>query len=732
MYFFKKTILKCKISIIFALYYLFDNFYYIIMKNFLFILCVTGCVVSSCSGPLSKKSMNPFLNEYNTPYGVPPFDQIKHADYIPAFEAGIQQKLDEINAIVKSKKKSDFNNVIVALDRSGGILRKVSPVFSGINSANTTDSLQAIDKEITPKMTELNDDIYLNMALFAKVKEVYEQRETSGLNEEQKKLTEETYKRFVRSGADLPAEEQEKLRKLNKEISMLELDFRQNLLAETNGFKLHITDAAKLKGLPQTQIEAAAAAAQKADLEGWLFTLHNPSVMPFLQFADDRPLRKEILEAYLNRGNNNNDKDNKAIVAELAAKRLEKANLMGYTCFADYVLEERMAKIPQNVYTLLGQLWTPAINKAKAEAADMQAIINKQSPKFDLEAWDWRYYNEKVMKSKFDLDEETLRPYFQIEKVRDGIFYVCNRLFGITFTELTNLPKYHDEVVTFECNDADGTLLGILYMDFFPRPGKRGGAWCGSYRSQTVDAKGKRVVPVTTIVCNFTRPSGDAPALLSPDETETFFHEFGHALHNLFKNVTYYGTSGVPRDFVELPSQIMEHWAFEPEVLKVYAKHYQTGETIPAELIEKMEASGKYGQGFATTEYLAASYLDMDYHILTDATGLNVLTFEKESMDNIGLIRQIPPRYRSTYFNHTMGGGYTAGYYSYIWAEVLDTDAYDAFKETGDIFDQATATSFRKNILEPGGISEAMDMYINFRGSEPGIEALLRNRGLTE
>ena len=703
------------------------------MKNFVLSLFIVGCVLSSCSDPSSKTtSMNPFLNDYTTPYGVPPFDVIKITDFIPAYEAGIQQQLSEIEAIVQSKKKPDFENVIAALDRSGNILRKVSPVFSGVNGANTNDSLQAIDREITPKMSKHSDDIYLNMALFAKVKAVYEQLATARLNPEQKKLTEEVYKRFVRSGANLSADDQAKLRVLNEEISMLQLTFGQNMLAETNGYQLHITDQSKLGGLPQTQIDAAAAAAQRAGKEGWVFTLHNPSVMPFLQFSDERPFRKEMLEGYLSRGNNNNDKDSKKVVEQLVAKRLEKANLLGYVCYADYVLEDRMAKEPQNVYTLLGQLWEPAIAKAKAEAADMQAIINRQSSKFELESWDWRYYNEKVMQSKFDLDEESLRPYFKLENVRDGIFYVCNRLFGITFTEPTHLPKYHEEVVTFECKDADGTLLGILYMDFFPRPGKRGGAWCGSYRSQTVDAKGNRVVPITTIVCNFTRPSGNAPALLSPDETETFFHEFGHALHNLFKNVTYYGTSGVPRDFVELPSQIMEHWAFQPEVLKVYAKHYQTGEIISDELIEKMEVSGKYGQGFATTEYLAASYLDMDFHIITDATGLDVLSFEKESMDKIGLIRQIPPRYRSTYFNHTMGGGYTAGYYSYIWAEVLDADAFQAFVETGDIFDQATATSFRKDILEPGGISDAMDMYKKFRGAEPGIEALLRNRGLID
>ena len=703
------------------------------MKNILLSLFIAGCVVNSCSNrPPKQTSMNPFLNEYDAPYGAPPFDKIKLSDYIPAFEKGIQQQLDDIDAIVNSKKKPNFENVIVALDRSGTILRKVRPVFSGINSANTNDSLQAIDREITPKLTKLSDDIYLNTALFAKVKTVYEQREKFKLNPEQMKLVNETYKRFLRSGADLPIEKQERLRVLNDEIAMLQLTFGQNMLAETNSFQLLITDPAKLKGLPQTLVEAAVEAAKKANKDGWLFTLHNPSIMPFLQFADERQLRKEILDAYLNRGNNNNDKDNKEVIAQLIAKRLEKANIMGYDCFADYVLDDRMAKTPYNVYKLLNQIWTPALNKAKAEAADMQELINQHTPKFELEAFDWRYYNEKLMKSKFDLDESSLRPYFRLENVRDGIFYVCNQLYGISFNELTNLPIYHEEVVTYECKDADGTILGILYMDFFPRPGKRGGAWCGSYRSQTVDAKGKRVIPITTIVCNFTRPSGDNPALLSLDETETFFHEFGHALHNLFKNVTYYETSSVPRDFVELPSQIMEHWAFQPEVMKVYAKHFKTGEAIPDDLIEKMEKSGKYGQGFATTEYLAASILDMDYHILTDAADLDVLTFEKESMEKIGLIRQIPPRYRTTYFNHTMGGGYTAGYYSYIWAETLDADAFDAFKEKGDIFDKETATAFRKHILEPGGIKDAMEMYVDFRGSEPGIEPLLRNRGLIE
>ncbi len=701
------------------------------MKNILPVACMVVCICYSCSHQSKQTSMNPFLNDYDTPFAVPPFDKIMDADYIPAFEAGIQQQLDEINAIINSHEKPGFENVIVALDRSGEILLKVVSVFYGINGANTSDQLQAIEREIDPKLAKHTDDIYLNMPLFAKVKAVYEQKTSLGLNDEQAKLLEETYKKFVRHGANLSSDEQAILRELNQDISMLQLIFEQNILAETNAYQLVVTDEKQLSGITKAQKEAAASAAKNADKEEWLFTLHNPSIMPFLQFADNRVYRQQMLEAYLNRANNNNANDNKEVVAKLVAKRLEKAKLLGYENYASYVLEDRMAKTPQNVYALLDRIWTPALDKAKSEEADMQAYIKKSGQKLDFEAWDWRYYNEKVMKSKFDLNEEMLRPYFRLENVRDGIFYVCNQLYGITFTELTNLPKYHEEVVTYECKDADGTHLGILYMDFFPRPGKRGGAWCGTYRQQTF-MDGKRIAPVTTIVCNFTRPTSDAPALLSPDETETFFHEFGHALHNLFDKTHYYGTSDVPRDFVELPSQIMEHWAFQPEVLKVYAKHYQTREVIPAELIEKMEKSGKYGQGFATTEYLAASYLDMDYHILADAKNIDVLKFEKASMDKLGLIKQIPPRYRTTYFRHTMGGGYTAGYYSYIWAEVLDADAFQAFVETGNIFDKATANAFRKDILEKGGIYDAMEMYKTFRGAEPNIDALLKNRGLSD
>jgi len=683
------------------------------------------------TGSAVTQNANPLLAEWKTPFQVPPFEQIKNEHFMPVFLEGIKQHLIEIDAIISNPDPPSFENTILAFDQSGALLEKVSPVFYGLNGANTDKEMQNIAKQLSPLMTKHADDINLNPGLFKKVKSVYDRRDDLKLNPDQKRLVEEIYKNFVRGGANLEPANQEKLRELNKEISMLQLTFGQNLLAENNSFKLVIANSADLAGLPQGIIAAAAeaAGADSSTKKEWVFTLQNPSVMPFLQFSDKRDLREEIFHAYINRGNNNNDKDNKAIIRKLIPLRLEKAKLMGYTTFADFVLDDRMAKKPQNVYDLLDKIWIPALAKAKQESADMQEMIMKSGDQVKLEGWDWRYYNEKMMKQRFDLDEETLRPYFKLENVRDGIFYVANRLYGITFTEVKNAPKYFKDVTLYECKDADGTHLGVLYMDFYPRAGKRGGAWCGSYRPQSYK-EGKRVAPVMTMVCNFSAPTADKPALLTTDETETFFHEFGHALAGLMRNVRYSGISGVPRDFVELPSQIMEHWVFEPEVLKVYAKHYKTGKVIPEELVEKIVKSGKYGQGFKTTEYVAASILDMDYHTMKEIEDIDVLQFEKASMTRIGLIPQIPPRYRSTYFQHTMTGGYTAGYYSYIWAEVLDADAFQAFKETGNIFDNATATRFRKEILEKGGSADAMVLYKNFRGSEPKIDALLINRGL--
>lgn len=696
-------------------------------------LIVAGLAVmlGACGTSETKKEGNPFLTEYTTPFGVPPFDQITIEDYKPAFLQGMDEQKKEIEAIVTNSEAATFENTIVALDQSGRLLSKVSAVFYGLNSANTSDEMQALSRELSPLMSKHNDDINLNAKLFERVKAVYENRENLNLDKEQSKLLEETYKGFVRSGANLDAESQAKLRELNSEIAMLQLTFGQNMLAETNAFQLVVDKKEDLAGLPENLIANAAETAKAAGMEGkWIFTLHNPSVMPFLQYADNRELREKIFKGYINRGNNGNENDNKEVVKKLIVARLAKAKLMGFDEYASLALETRMAKQPEAVYKLLDQVWTPALKKAKEELADIQAEIKKDGKNFTAEGWDWRYYADRAKRAKYAMDENEVRPYLKLENVRDGMFHLAKKLYGISFTAIENIPLPHPEATAFECKDKDGTHLGVLYLDFFPRASKRGGAWCGGYRSQTYK-DGKRVAPVVTIVCNFTKPAAGQPALLSADEANTMFHEFGHALHSLFRDVHYYGIAGVPRDFVELPSQINEHWVFEPEMLNVYAKHYQTGEVIPAALVEKMDKSGKYGQGFATVEYLAASLLDMDFHVMKEIPAdLDVTKFEEKTLSKRGLLKQIPSRYRTTYFNHTMGGGYTAGYYSYMWAEVLDCDAYQAFKETGDIFNQEVAAKFRTYVLTPGGIDDAMDMYVNFRGKEPGIEPLLKNRGL--
>ena len=672
---------------------------------------------------------NPFLSALETPFEVPPFDHIRLEHYKPAFLKGIEAHLKEIDVIVNNPTTPDFENTIAAFDHSGDLMRQVGLVFFCQNEVVTSPEMQDLELEMSPILSSHFDDIILNKRLFEKVKYVHEH--PSDLDKEQRKLLEEIYKSFVRSGANLSDNEQTRLRELNTQISLLELTFSQHVLNETNAFQLIIDNKEDLSGLPQNLINVAADEAKAAGQEGkWIFTLHNPSVMPFLQFSDKRALREKIFTGYINRCNNNNNDDNKKVIRQLVTFRLEKAKLMGFDNYAAFALEERMAKNAKNVYELLHNVWQPTIVKAKEEASDLQVMMKKDGIDEELKGWDWRYYHEKVMREKFDIDENEVRPYFKLDNTLNGLFQVVERLYHITFTAIDDLPKPHEEALAFECKDADGTHRGILYMDFFPRASKSGGAWCGEYRSQTYK-DGKKVTPVVTIVCNFSKPSADMPALLNIDEVETLFHEFGHALHCLFKDVHYEGVSEVPRDFVELPSQIMEHWALEPEVLNLFAKHYLSGDTIPETLVIKISNSKKYGQGFATAEYVQASFLDMDYHVLKEIPfKLDILAFENESMNRLGALSQIPPRYRTTYFNHTMGGGYTAGYYSYMWAEVLDADAFDAFKETGNIFNKETADKFRNYILTPGAIDDAMDMYINFRGKTPDIDPLLKNRGL--
>ncbi len=686
-----------------------------------------GMLICGCQP--KQTADNPFFSDYTTPFGVPPFDKITNDHYLPAFTEGMKQHAAEIEAIANNPETPTFENTIVAMDKGGKLLNKVSYVFFNLKSAVNDSVKQQIANDVAPLMSKHYDDITFNQALYQRVKSVYQQKDSLELNTEQKRLLELTYKDFERAGAGLSPEQQDKLRKLNEQLSLLGLKFQDNWLAENNDFKLVIDNEADLAGLPQGVKDGAAQAATAEGMEGkWLFTLDKPSLIPFITYAENRALREKLYTAYLNRGNNNNANDNKEVIKEILRLSQERVQLLGYNTTADYILDDRMAKTPQNVFDLLYKLWTPALEMAKRELADMQQLAKTEGMNEELQSWDWWYYAEKVRKAKYDLDEEQLRPYFKLENVRDGIFEVANKLYNLEFTKRTDIPVYHPEVEVYEVTE-NGKHISVLYLDYFPRPSKTGGAWCTNYEMQT-NIDGNFVHPVVSIVCNFSKPGTDTPSLLSMDETETFFHEFGHALNFMLGNTTYMRSqTAIPTDFVELPSQIMEHWAFEPEVMKSYAKHYETGEVIPDALIEKMVQSSKFNQGFVTVEYLAAALLDLSYYTQSDFSNLDINQFEKQQMEAIGLIPQIAPRYRTTYFSHIWGGGYSAGYYAYIWAEVLDADAFEAFKEHG-IFDQATARSFRDNVLSMGGADDAMTMYRRFRGADPGIEPLLKNRGL--
>ena len=686
-------------------------------------MLAASCMMYSCT---TSTEQNPFLSEYQTPFGVPPFDQIKMEHYEPAFLKGIEEQNKLIDAIVQNTEAPTFQNVIQALDNSSPILDRVGGVFYNLTSAETNDELTALSIKLAPLMSEHSDNIQLNSQLFQKVKTVYLQKDSIQLTREQRRLLENTYKDFVRSGANLNAEQQARLREINKQLSTLGLEFDNHILNENNEFQLLVDQESELSGLPEWFKQSAAAEAQAAGQEGkWLFTLHNASRLPLLQYADNRDLREQIYKAYIQRGNNNDKNDNKKIIRDIVNLRLEKAKLLGFDCYSNFVLDNTMAKNSETVMDFLHNLWQYALPKAKAEAQELQELMDKEGKGEKLEAWDWWYYTEKLRKAKYDLDEEELKPYFKLENVREGAFAVANKLYGITLTPLHNIPVYHPDVEVFEVKDADGSHLGIFYVDYFPRAGKSGGAWMSNYREQQGDIR-----PLVCNVASFTKPVGDTPSLLTLDEVETLFHEFGHGLHGLLTKCQYKSTSGtnVVRDFVELPSQINEHWATEPQVLKMYARHYQTGNTIPDELIEKIRKQKTFNQGFITTELMAAAILDMNLHNLTDTQGLDVVAYEKEAMDKLGLIPQIAPRYRTTYFSHIIGG-YAAGYYSYLWANVLDSDAFEAFKEHG-IFDPNTASLFRRNILEKGDSEEAMTLYRNFRGAEPQLEPMLKNRGM--
>lgn len=703
------------------------------MKNLL--MFITFCLFS-CAVPDEKQQMaeeNPLLTDFNTPHGVPPFDEIEEEHFLPAIEYAIEAQQDLIMEIVENEEPPTFENTVVKMDESGSLLTQVLLIFYNLSSAHTNSEIQSIAQEAAPLVSANSDDIILNEALFERVNTLYEKKDELGLRSDQLKLLEDNYRSFVRGGARLSGEDKERLREINSRLSVLALQFGDNVLGDVNNWQLVIEDEEDLTGLPENVISSAAKAAKDADLEGsWVFTLHPPSAMPFLTYADNRDLRKEMLLAYINRGNNNNEFDNKRIVTEITNLRLERAQLLGYETHSDFVLEEGMAKDPRTVIDLLDQLWDPALRVANHEKQMLQDMINLEGHDFELEAWDWRYFSEKVRLARYDIDDELLRPYFESENVVNGMFELLERLWGIQFEKIEDIPVYHEEVEAYKVIEEDGSMLGIFYMDLYPRSSKRSGAWMSSFRSQSVDEDGNRVPPVVTIVCNFTPPSGDDPALFSIDEVSTLYHEMGHALHGLMSNVNYRSQAGtsVSRDFVELPSQLLENWVTEPEVLELFAYHYETGELIPEDLVQRMEESSLFGTGFRTVEYLASSWLDMAYYHRTEPLTTPVNEFQDKVAEDIDKLSAIPFRHGSTHFQHIFSGGYSSNYYSYIWSEVLDADAYAVFKENG-LFDRETAKSLRENILSAGGTADPMELYIRFRGSEPDIQPLLERKGLT-
>lgn len=682
----------------------------------------------------SKQGSNPLLSEFTTPFGIAPFETITVNHFREGMLKGMEEQKKEVEAIINNTEAPTFENTIKALDQSGKLMRKVRGIFGPLASGSATDETRALQKEMSPLSSAHNDDIYLNPTLFAKVKAVYDNKESLTLTPEEKTILQNIYDRFVDGGALLNDEQKAELRKLNTELSMLQLRFGQNLTHETNKTFVTVDKVEELDGLPEANIQAAAKMAEANGQPGkYMFNMQRPSCNPVLQYCHNRELREKVYNAYYNRGNTGNEYDNKEISRKIVTLRLQKACLMGYKNYAEMALKDRMAKTPEAVYNLLNQVWEPAVRKAEEELADIRAEIKKEGKNFEPAGWDYRYYLDKAKKAKYSVDEEEISKYLEINNVREGIFHVANKLYGVSFKEITSeVPAYEPTAKCFEVIDKDGKTIAVFYADYFPRDGKGAGAWCTTFRGQSYE-NGKRVIPIVVNACNMTASDGDRPALQTIDNVNTMFHEFGHALHSFFRDVQYNSASGTERDFVELPSQINEHWAFEPEVLNVYAKHYETGEIIPMELVKKMEESAKYGQGFATVEYVAASLADLDLHVLTEVPAdLNVMDFEQEKLKARDIPSQIFPRYRMTNFSHTMGGGYTAGYYSYMWAEVLDCDAFEAFKETGNIYDPETADKFRKYVLTPGGIDNGMVMYTNFRGREPQIDALLRNRGLNK
>lgn len=682
----------------------------------------------------AAERVNPFMAPYGTTYDIPPFDRITYDDYLPAFKKGIEEQRKEIEAIVSNRQAPTFANTILAMEKAGNLLNRVMLVFSSLDETDNTPEMTAISEVAYPMMSQNSDEIMMNDGLFKRVKYIYDRRDKMNLSKAEKRAAEDSYKKFVRSGALLSSKKKEELKKINTELTDLYLKFNKNLLAATNEFSIVITDSRRLKGIPAGNVAAAAEEAKAKGKDGWMFTLHAPSRLPVLQYAEDRDLRRDMYNGYINLASSGKY-DNKPIINQILIARSAKAKLLGYSDFAAYMTENVMAKTTDNAEQLLLKIWEPAVERVHEEVAEMQALADRNGDNIKIEPWDYYFYAEKVRKDKYDLDEDEVRAYFSIDNVRKGIFSMAERLYGVKFTELPDAPKYHPEVKVYDVTDIKtGEHIAVFMTDYFPRASKRQGAWMSEFQGSFVDPDGTSQRPIVYNVGNFTKPTAEMPSLLTLDELETMFHEFGHGLHGMLTRAKLRSQAGtnVDRDFVELPSQITEHWALEPELLKTYAFHYKTGEVIPDALIEKLAASATHNQGFTTTELVGAALLDLQWgKVNTEGKGIDVAAFEQQVADVLGMPKEVQFRYRSTYFRHIFGSdGYAAGYYTYLWAEVLDSDGFELFKEKG-VFDPATAKSFKENVLEAGGSEDPMELYVKFRGHQPNVDALLRNRGLS-
>lgn len=694
-------------------------------------IALAGVFCVACVAEMHK---NPFLESYTTKYEIPPFDQIEYGDYLPALEAGIEQKKAQIEEIVNNPDEPTFDNTIMALENSGEIFDKVTKVFFALNESNSSPEMVEISEKFYPAVTKFSDELTMNDKLFVRIKHIYDNRDSIGLAPDQKRAVEDYYKRFTLNGALLPADKKAELMDVNGKLSALYLKFNKNLLNATNSFEIVVSDSAELAGLPESSIHQAADAAKAKNLgpDKWVFTLHAPSRLPLLQFADNRDLREKMYKGYTTLASSG-EYDNRPVISEILKLRARKAALLGFKDFASYSTSKVMAKTPENAENLLMQIWVPAVKKVNEEVAEMQALADQDNAGITIQPWDYYYYAEKVRKAKYDLDENSVRQYFAIDSVRKGIFNMAERLYGIKFTEMPDAPKYYPEVTVYDVTDAkSGEHIAVFMTDYFPRESKRQGAWMSEFKGSWTEADGTSSRPIIYNVGNFSRPTGDTPALLTLDEVETMFHEFGHGLHGMLTRARLKSQAGtnVDRDFVELPSQIHEHWALEPELLRTYAHHWQTGEVIPDELIAKLEASSTHNQGFAMAERVSAALLDLYFGHLNPEGDTDVDAFEKKVTEELGVPAELTYRYRPTYFKHIFGSDeYSSGYYTYMWAEVLDTDGFELFKEKG-IFDPETAKKFRENVLEKGGSVDPMTLYVNFRGSEPKVDALLRKHGL--